>query len=363
MDEQKTDGQGQGIASSSIQGKIVLDEQRQQAKQNRLEGLRRLGHEQLAAQHWTEAEEAFLALLDYAPQDQDALQGMALALDRSNQFEALYETALIMLEISPNSAHGLAYKARALQKLGRLSEATIANDQALLLDTNLGLAWINRSGLQLLLGKLPEALRSSRRAVELAPNDSRAWANQGVALTNYSRLGEALEAFDYSLTLDPGQLFALQMKGEILSRIGRMNDLLQVVNQTLALAPNDLTALNQGMQALRSLEMYDRLKEVAQHLIEMTPENAAAWENYMRSLRGLGQFAEANEALDHLLTMDGSNIRFWTLKADTLYRLERYREAVSVAERAKRLSPDYPPVLRIHEKALKLMYQRKEKKK
>ncbi len=363
MDKQNTDGRGQGLATSFGQGTITLDEQHPQAIQDKMQELRQQGREQLAAQDWMQAGKTFLKLLDYEPQDEDALQCVATALDRTNDFEALYDTAQGILEITPNSAYGLAYKARALQKMDRLSEATIANDQALLLDTNLGLAWINRCGLQLLQGKLPEALRSSRRAIELAPEDPRAWANQGVALTNYNRLGEALEAFDYSLTLDPHQLFALQMKGEILSRIGRMNELLAVVNQALTLNPNDTASLTHGIQALRTLEMYDKLKELAQHLLKIAPENAFAWEHYMRGTRGLGQFEEANEALDHLLKLDGSNPRYWTLKADTLYRLERYREAVSVAERAKRLAPDYPPALRIHEKSLKLMYQRKEKKK
>jgi tetratricopeptide (TPR) repeat protein len=83
----------------------------------------------------------------------------------------------------------------------------------------------------------------------------------------------------------------------------------------------------------------------------------------MRSLRGLGKFEEANEALDRVIELDPDDVRFWTMKADTLYRLERYREAASVAEHARHIDSEYPPAYRIHEKALKLMYQRKEKKK
>lgn len=339
-----------------------MNEQHPQKIQNKLQELRRQGHEHLAARHWAQAGDNFLRLLDHSPQDEDALQGMAVIFDKVNQFESLYKMAQRILESNPNSAPGLAYKARALQKMERLSEATIANDQALLLDTNFGLAWINRSGLQLLQGKQPEALRSSRRAIELAPDDARAWANQGVALTNYNRLGEALEAFERSMELDPQQMFALQMKGEILKRIGRMNELLAVVTRELQINPNDVTALIQGIHALRTLERYEGLKELSQRLIKLTPENVFARENYMRSLRGLGQFEEANDALDQLLALDSSNVQFWLFKADTLYRLERYREAAGVAERTKRIAPDYLPILRIHEKALKLMYQRKDRK-
>ena len=82
----------------------------------------------------------------------------------------------------------------------------------------------------------------------------------------------------------------------------------------------------------------------------------------MRSWRGMGMYEEANEAIDRVLELDPNNVRFWTLKADTLYRLERYREAVNAAERAVRIDQEYPPARRIREKAVKLMYQRKAPK-
>ena len=109
--------------------------------------------------------------------------------------------------------------------------------------------------------------------------------------------------------------------------------------------------------------MYDSLQELTQHLIKLMPDNLFAWENYMRSLRGLGKFEEANEALDRVIELDPDDVRFWTMKADTLYRLERYREAANIAERARRIDSEYPPAYRIHEKALRSMYQHKKKKK
>src|SRR5450759_1071133 len=80
---------------------------------------------------------------------------LARAQDKQEKYQEMLATAQQLRELDPSSAEALALKARALQKLERMSEATIANDQALLLDTNLPLAWINRSGLQLLQQKFP----------------------------------------------------------------------------------------------------------------------------------------------------------------------------------------------------------------
>ncbi|GLV58928.1 hypothetical protein KDH_57560 [Dictyobacter sp. S3.2.2.5] len=361
MDEHTLQEREQGTASFPAQNTATITNREQQGPMGARQQLRQSAHTYLAARDWPKAAEAFLKILLEEPQDSDALLGMAAVTDGLNRFEHLYETAQTILEFEPNSAPGLAYKARALQKLERISEATVANDQALLLNTNLGLAWVNRSGLQLIQGKFPEALRSAQRAIEQAPEDPRAWANYGVALLNFNRLAESLEAFDKSLEIDAQQLFALQMKGEILCRIGRMREVIPLVRSALALSPQDLKTLMLGIQAFRSLEMYEELKALSHQLVLLLPDNMLAWENYARSLRGLGQFSEANEALDHLVTLDASNVRVLWLKADTLYRLERYREAVAVSERARRLEPDYPPIRRLHEKSLRLMYQRKRK--
>jgi pentatricopeptide repeat protein len=97
-------------------------------------------------------------------------------------------------------------------------------------------------------------------------------------------------------------------------------------------------------------------------LLQAVPDSLFAWEHLMRGLRALGRFDESLDALNHMLELDGANVRLWTFKADTLYRLNRYREAVQAGSYALQFDPEFAPAIRIHEKALRLMYQRKERK-
>lgn len=313
----------------------------------------------LQEKRWPVAIETFLNLLERYGDDEIAYLGVATGLDALGRYEVLEKVSREILELNPGSAAGLAYRARALQKLERLSEATVANDQALLLDTNLALAWINRSGLQLLQQKFPDALRSAQRAIELAPTDARAWANRGIALLNFSRLSEALAAFEQCLSYDPSSLLALQMKGEILCKLGRMREVIPNARKVLTYNPADVAALTQAVMALRALELHDALQDIAQELIKVVPDSPFAWEHYARGLRGMGEFEKANVALEHLLELDPHDVRFMTMKADTLYRLRRYREAAITAARAIKLDHNYPPAQRLHEKSIKLMYQQK----
>ncbi len=160
-----------------IQGIHTVDGSAESKTADELEKLRQEAHEHLQAKRWLQAHTAFNELLQGNQKDVDAMLGLALALDRLGEYEKMYEMAQSAAEIDPGSALALACKARALQKLDRISEATIANDQALLLDTNLALAWFNRCGQQLLLDHSQEALRYAERAIDLDPGDARTWCN------------------------------------------------------------------------------------------------------------------------------------------------------------------------------------------
>ena len=104
---------------------------------------------------WSEASTLYLSLLDSGVEEDDVLHNSIVVFDNAGQYEAMLRVARLLLDRYPFTAPPLAYRARALQKLNRISEATIANDQALLLDTTFPLAWINRGGLQLLQQSSP----------------------------------------------------------------------------------------------------------------------------------------------------------------------------------------------------------------
>lgn len=285
-----------------------------------------------------------------------------LALEEEGNYEEMLNMARQASRIYPASALALAYQARALQKLQRISEATIANDQALLLDSALPLAWLNRSGLQLLQERFQDALRSAERAVALAPEDARAWANKGMALLNLDYLSESLAAFDTSLTHDPDFLFALQMKGETLRRLRRMKELIPIARHALSIAPDDPHTLTLAIQAFSAVEDYTALSTLTEKLTQLMPDSLFAWDSHMRALRSTARYAEARQAIERVLEFEPKNVYYLTIKADTLFRLEDYRQAAATAQYALRLDSSYAPARRIHEKAVRLMYQRKEKR-
>ena len=127
------------LASASHKGKkqgiTMVDGSISSNKTDTTEQLRQSAREHVQAKRWAEARSAYTTLFSNDKEDEDALTGLAGALEKLGDYEAMYEVAQDAVQANPGSAGALAYKARSLQKLERLSEATIANDQALLLDT------------------------------------------------------------------------------------------------------------------------------------------------------------------------------------------------------------------------------------
>ena len=284
-----------------------------------LEKLRHQAHKHLQAKEWHEASTAFSELNLCDEEDVDALLGLALALDRLGNYQKMYDIARSATDIDSSSALALACKARALQKLERISEATIANDQALLLDTNLALAWFNRCGQQLLQNHPEEALRYAERAIELDPSDARTMCNKALALLHMNHLYEALDAVNQSLDLDPDFFLSLQTKGEILRRYARFEEVIVLMERALEIAPDDVAALNLKASALRTTGQFDRLLEATQHLMLLAPESPLSWDYHISALRGTSHFEEANEVVEQVLEFEPTNVRYWTIKADNLY--------------------------------------------
>lgn len=289
------------------------------------------------------------------------LPKIAQGLEQMEQYDLLLAYTQVWLAAFPYVASALAWQARACQKLNHLSAATIANDQALLLDAQLPLAWINRSGLQLLQGKFVDALRTTYHAITIAPLDVRALTNKSIALLNLQRLGEALEAINHALIQDPKNAFALQIKGEVLLRQGRYAEALVVSSNAVNAFPHKIPLFYQALHASRALEDFPALVRFSEALVHLRPDDLYAWEQYVCGLRGMGEHEKACDAIDQILNSEAQNARFWFLKGDSLHRLGWYRDAIDALDRALNIDPDYYPAARLRERSLRHFYQEKKR--
>lgn len=100
-----------------------------------------------------------------------------------------------VLNVNPNDARTLAYRADAQRELGRLRQARRDYERALELNEGLAVAHANLGPLLMSLGELETSLSHCRRAVELAPEQGFGYLNLGRCLVALDQLDEAMDAY------------------------------------------------------------------------------------------------------------------------------------------------------------------------
>jgi tetratricopeptide (TPR) repeat protein len=128
-------------------------------------------------------------------------QGDAL-IRTKNYTEALvaYEMALTLDTANFDAWNG---KADALNRAGNFTEALAASDTAVALEPSDTRGWINRGYILYNLGQYDDELKAYETAISLEPDNAEAWCNKGYALAGQKRYDDAIAAFDTVSVLQP----------------------------------------------------------------------------------------------------------------------------------------------------------------
>ena len=95
-----------------------------------------------------------------------------------------------------------------LYKAGNYTEALMAINKAIEIDSHDATAWYDQGQIYLAEHKYNDALIAFEKSLIIKPNGANAWNGKGVALTELDRYDEAQLAYDESLRLDPTYLSA-----------------------------------------------------------------------------------------------------------------------------------------------------------
>jgi tetratricopeptide (TPR) repeat protein len=113
---------------------------------------------------------------------------------------AAYDQAIALV---PDNTEAWNGKADALNRAGMFGDALTASDKALALDPNFVKGWINRGYILYNLGRYDDELKAYEMAISLDPGNAEAWFNKGYSLAGMKRYDEAIAAFDQVGKLDP----------------------------------------------------------------------------------------------------------------------------------------------------------------
>jgi predicted O-linked N-acetylglucosamine transferase (SPINDLY family) len=233
---------------------------------------------------------------------------------RASQPQAMAESCLAALKLSPRQPEALQLMGVAQHLLGRHETALEWLDRAAEQKPDAADLHVNRGEVLRTLTRWPEAEAALRRALELLPDNVEALNNLGLVLQARGRHGEADTAYRQALALKPGHVEALNNLGTLHQEMRRPADAEACYRDVLAAQPNHVNALNNLGTLLKEAGRCDDAVALYHRVLEIDPKFHRSWNSLGQLAKERGDHAEAMRCYQRSLELAPGN-------ADTLYNI------------------------------------------
>jgi tetratricopeptide (TPR) repeat protein len=311
-----------------------------------------------------EALAAFDRALTDRPDYFDALANRGDAFRALGRPEKALANYVRCLALKPGHPRIVSRCGAVLAELGRNREALDHHDRASRLAPDDPEIHTARGDMLAQLGHHAMALAAFARAISLRPDYVEAFISNAKLLAAIGRPQEALDSFDRALALDPTHSAALRGRSQILARssvlaeTGEPKALLEAFDRALALDPDLPQALIGKGTVLSHLGHYgealgcfDRALQVSPELGEAQARRADVLDSLRRhslaeahcyranTLYAIEEFAQAVAAYDQAIALHPDNVDAWNGRGLALVELGELGDALASYDRAARIRP------------------------
>ena len=256
--------------------------------------------------NFIKAEQVLRDFLCIKPNDFEVEHLLAIVYASQNKHRVAIEHYKNALAIIPGDASALSNYGSSLSAVGQISEALLAFQKALEINSYDPDFWYNTANTLCELGKQEEALSHYERAVGLNPAYFQAHHNYGRALFDLKCYVDALICYDKALVINQDYLECLINKGE----------------------------------ALKELLRYDEALDCQKKALGINPTYAQIWSNIGNVLKELRRHDEALAHYDKALSLKPDDAEILSYKGVVLSQLKRDDEAIAHYDKALSLKPN-----------------------
>ena len=250
------------------------------------------------------AEAGYRTVLQYDPNEPDALNLLGVILQDRGKFDEAIALIARALEIEPDFPEALTNLARAQRALGAPAAAVDAARRAVALDPNLAEAHLQLGRALVELDDYTGATAALRQAVALAPQSVDASLQLGAALLQMHDFQVAADSLTAALALDPDRADAMISLGVALASLDRLDDAFYWHEKATVLAPNDAAA--HTALAVTRARRQDPAGSIAacRRALDLAPDRIDIWRILAGNLASIGRFAEAAACYHKMLALD-----------------------------------------------------------
>jgi tetratricopeptide (TPR) repeat protein len=210
---------------------------------------------------WQDGERLYRSAVHIVPDNAKAYILLGGALRGKGQYAAALDAYGTALKLNPEyprkDAHFNAELGGILFKLGRVTEALAAFEQAVTLDPKWGRARIELGFAHANLGNFDKAEAVLRHAISLTPESPDLYFSLSLILNEQGRYQDALVAADATLQRDPTHPWGLVNRAIALEGLKRPEEAKAVYEQALTSSPRpeSMAALDEARQRLEEMRV------------------------------------------------------------------------------------------------------------
>lgn len=207
--------------------------------------------------------------------------------------------------------------------------------------------WLDRGDKNYEQGLYEDALAAYKNADEFDASSSKVQISIAKALYDLGNYLDALDACERAITLDFRSAEKYRMKGNILGKLGQYEDALTAYTQAIQLDPLlDSIYIDQGVILMHLRRYEDALTAYEQALKIASSTKLDAYQGKADALYKLDCYEEALAAYEKVINTCPTCIKAYQGKADALCRLNRYEEALTAYKCVISHDRNYSPAYR-----------------
>jgi tetratricopeptide (TPR) repeat protein len=194
----------------------------------------------------------------------------------------------------------------ALERQGKLEEATEAYTKALSIKPDYAEAYNNMGNALREKGKPKEAIEAYTKALSIKPDFTDAYYNMGNALRKQGKPKEAIEAYTKALAIKPDYANGYNNIGYVLKEQGKLDEAIEAYTKALSVKPNFAEAYNNMGITFNLQGKLDKAREAYKKALSIKPDFAEAyWNKY-----GVAQnISEAKACVEKCLKADPTAVK------------------------------------------------------
>lgn len=271
-----------------------------------------------------EAQSLYQAVLKSFPQNQRALQGLAILnkkiktipqkgpskdtihnlikLYHRGQLAAVVEQANALTKLFPESFITWNVLGAAYQGLGQVQAASKAFRIVTDLNPKYAEGFINLGAALIDQGKLLEAIAACKKALAIKPDNAEAYNNLANALKDQGKLEEAIVAYNKAVSLKPDYAAPYNNLGNALRDYGKPNEAILAYRKAISVKSQYDSAYNNLGNALQDQGKADEAIRAYKEAIKIKPDYAEAHRNLSSLVKYQAedaQIALANDIMEH----------------------------------------------------------------